>query len=278
MIDLQTLENELATRLIARREPRIVSWLFLIAFGALCGCGAITVKRSDFSEAGQPKIKIVQISDIHFDSTEAIFVEMIETINKTDPDLLVITGDFLTRKGQYESMMHCLGKITLTCPKFAVLGNWEYWSHIQLDDFRARLSKMGVSLLVNEGQVIKLGNRAVQIYGVDDYLGGKPSFNGLHARDEHLNIILAHCPKLFDVLVASDQAGNRNKTMMLSGHTHGGQITFFGLSIKTPVGSGVYSSGLYTNGKDALYVSRGIGNSVVHFRLFSPPTIEIIQL
>lgn len=250
----------------------------LILFASLCGCGAISVKHTSFSGSQLPKIRAVQISDLHYDSSESKFSEMVDKINKIDPDLLLITGDFLSKKAQLEPLIRCLSRLKATCPKYAVLGNWEYWSKVDIDTFRTRLSDIGISLLVNEGTTLTLRDRAVQIYGLDDYLGGKPNFGDFKPLDGHLNLVLAHCPILFDALTRSGGANNRNGTYMLSGHTHGGQITFFGLPFKTPVGSGDYSSGKYRKGNTTLHVSRGIGNSVVNFRLFSPPTIDVLEM
>lgn len=257
---------------------RIHGALFFVLFGTFCGCGSISVKHTSLSDGSTPKIRAVQISDLHYDSSENKFVEMVDKINKIDPDLLLITGDFLSKKTQLEPLIRCLSRLKATCPKYAVLGNWEYWSKIDIDTFKTRLSDIGISLLVNEGTTLNLRNRAVQIYGLDDYLGGKPNFGDFKSLDGHLNIVLAHCPILFDALARSGGANNRNGTYMLSGHTHGGQITFFGWPMKTPVGSGPYSSGVYQKGADLLHVNRGIGNSVVNFRLFSPPTIDLLEM
>jgi predicted MPP superfamily phosphohydrolase len=62
---------------------------------------------------------------------------------------------------------------------------------------------------------------------------------------------------------------------MLSGHTHGGQVTFFGLPLILPEGSGRYCAGEYASGACELHVSRGIGNSTVDFRLFADPEIPV---
>jgi hypothetical protein len=64
---------------------------------------------------------------------------------------------------------------------------------------------------------------------------------------------------------------------VLSGHTHGGQITFFGLPLFKPEGSGKYNSGIYKNNKWIMNVNKGLGNSTINIRLFSSPTIDVID-
>ncbi len=258
---------------------RIHGAILFVLFTTLCGCGSISVKHTSLSDGSTPKIRAVQISDLHYDSSEhETFTEMVDKINKIKPDLLLITGDFLSKKSQLDPLFRCLSKLAVNCPKYAILGNWEYWSRIDLDTFKTRLSAIDISLLVNEGRILEIRNQAVQIYGVDDYLGGKPDLKGFSPLDGHLNLVLAHCPILFDAVSKAENPDSQNKTYVLSGHTHGGQVTFFGLPFKTPVGSGDYSSGKYQKGNTTLYVSRGIGNSVVNFRLFSPSTIEVLEL
>ncbi|MBL8029506.1 MAG: metallophosphoesterase, partial [Fibrobacteres bacterium] len=181
-------------------------------------------------------------------------------------------------KNEVDNFITCFSKLTISCSKFAILGNWEYWSDVNITELKSKLLKIGIVLLINENRIISIKDRIVQIYGVDDYLGGKPDFNGFRLLNNQVNIILAHCPILFDQIINLDEINNLQKVLVLSGHTHGGQITFFGKPLKKPEGSGNYTSGIYKKKNYILNVSRGIGNSVINIRVFSPSTIEVIEI
>jgi len=119
---------------------------------------------------------------------------------------------------------------------------------------------------------------ALNVLGLDDYLGGSPSFAGYAPRADMRNIVLAHCPTLFHDLI-STYGRDAPRTYMFSGHTHGGQITLFGIPIYLPPGSGGYCSGRYTEGNHVLFISRGIGNNRnLDFRFFSDPELPVYGL
>lgn len=242
----------------------------------LLGCGAVSVKTTHLS--GGKVLKIVQLSDIHFDSTDGKFEDVVAKVNAIKPDLLVFTGDYVSNRGDYHAFVSRLRGIHVACPKFAILGNWEYWSHLDLDTLKRDFAESGIELLVNESRQIRIQDRAIHLFGLDDYLGGKPNIGIVQPSDSSVNIVLANCPVLFNGIVASEQIGKGKDLLVLSGHTHGGQVTFFGIPFKTPPGSGKYVAGLYKNGRHSLYVSRGIGNSVLKFRLFSPSTIDLFEI
>ena len=255
-----------------------VAMVLLGAALVLVGCGAVSVKTTHLSERKDSVLKIVQLSDIHCDSTDWKFEDVVAKVNAIKPDLLVFTGDYVSNKREYHAFVQRLRGLHVACPKFAILGNWEYWSHLNLDTLKQDFAESGIELLVNESRQIRIQNRTVNLFGLDDYLGGKPNLGIIQPTDSSLNIVLLHCPVLFNAVVSSEQIEKNQELLVLSGHTHGGQVTFFGIPFKTPPGSGKYTAGLYKSGRHSLYVSRGIGNSVVNFRLFSPSTIDLIEI
>jgi predicted MPP superfamily phosphohydrolase len=89
-------------------------------------------------------------------------------------------------------------------------------------------------------------------------------------------IILAHCPQLYNDLHALMPQNAQGA--VLSGHTHGGQITLFGWPLELPPGSGDYVAGIYHQDRFPLIVSRGAGTSVVNFRFFARPDIRRITI
>lgn len=223
-------------------------------------------------------MRVVQISDIHYKPPLEKFEEMVEKTNRIDPDLIVFTGDFVSKKDRVDDLIACLGKITAKCPKFAILGNWEYWSKLDTGELRAKLDGIGITLLVNEARTVSVRGREVQVFGLDDLLGGKPSLKPFHALDTGVNLVLAHCPKLFDAVSGLESVPDPRKVLVLSGHTHGGGITLFGWAVHVPVGSGKYTYGTYEKNGFRMNVSRGVGNSAINYRLFAPSSIEVIEL
>lgn len=218
----------------------------------------------------------VQISDLHFSKPDTLYNEMIDEINKLNPDVLFLTGDIVESEKGYDLMSFYLKMINLEIRKFAVPGNWDSPPGVDTEEYRIVLLKAGVTLLVNEQTEFNIEDRKIIIYGIDDLLFGQPDFSGFSPREDALNIVLGHCPQLFDTL--HDQFSDfRHPVYMLSGHTHGGQITFFGLPLYTPDGSGRFTKGFYSKDNFILYVNRGTGTSTINLRIFSSPEITVFN-
>ncbi len=136
-----------------------------------------------------------------------------------------------------------------------MLGNLEYDNKINVDLLRKKYAADGVTLLINE--IVDIDG--IKLVGLDDYIHGSPDFGILE--NVYLNsqpmIWLSHCPKPFNIVSLK----YKTPALMISGHTHGGQIAPFGKAIVAPYGSGSYKKGWYTNKKLLLYVMRGIGTS-----------------
>ena len=150
-------------------------------------------------------------------------------------------------------------------------------------------------LLVNETAVHLHRGRRLGITGLDDLVGGRPDLlaavEGVEPADAR--VLLAHCPAHRDRLRADhaevrvggalvrpgvdlDALGFR---MMLSGHTHGGQVAFFGAAPVVPQGSGRYLRGWFRDpGEIPMYVSRGIGTSMLPVRFGSVPEVAVFTL
>lgn len=222
------------------------------------------------------KFRVVQISDLHINEEKQLYDNTINMINELDPDLLFITGDTIESNASLSILEEYLDGIESDCLKYAILGNWEYWGDVDVEEYKQVLERYNIKLLINEFEQIILNGFDITIYGIDDYLGGSPDLSIWNNNESEINLILAHCPILFDSLVL-DKEETVNDFYMFSGHTHGGQITLFGKPLVLPEGSADYVAGLYEKGKCSLYVSRGIGNSTLDFRLFSTPTIELFS-
>jgi predicted MPP superfamily phosphohydrolase len=217
------------------------------------------------------KIKIVAVSDLHLPSRFVNPVKFVEMINRENPDIFVLIGDIVDKSG-YEDLISFVTEVQVRFHKISILGNWEYQSRIDLQKLKAIYNESGVKLLVNKDISI----RGLRIVGLDDFLEGEPNYtliNNVSASAEPL-LILSHCPQSFDYI--PDENGITK--LMLSGHTHGGQIALFGKVFWTPSGSGKYVSGFYRKNNNYLYVMRGIGTTGLPIRIGSRPEILVLEL
>lgn len=228
-------------------------------------------KEFDISEGSKDKIKTIHLSDLHINTIKPFHKTMAEIINKERPDALFVTGDSVNGMRGIPILDAFLAMIDSDIPKFAIMGNVDYTGRVDIATLRKTYEKHNGKLLINQNHKLSVKNRIVNIVGVDDYLCGHPDFLTA-SRDLDLSldtIVLNHCPAYRDEIDAINAKLGQKIKLILSGHTHGGQITFFGKAIFTPYGSGNYVKGWYKNKLSRLYVSRGIGTRGLPLRFGS---------
>jgi uncharacterized protein len=242
----------------------------------------ITLPRLPDPFAG---LKIVQISDFHFhEFTEAAFLEaVVRRVNEANPDLVVLTGDFVSSKplpGHFAVRMsyHCAELLSrIECPlRYAILGNHDVLvsAHAVTD----ALLTHGIPVLADSSVPLEREGRRLWLAGIKDALEGRPNLAtalpaGRNPEQEPL-ILLAHEPDF------ADHAIGRQIDLVLSGHTHGGQIRLpFLPPLLLPQMGTKYVEGLYRlrDGMQ-LYVNRGIGAVNLPFRFRCPPEISVLTL
>jgi len=220
----------------------------------------------DISKSEKDKIKIIQISDLHFDQLRYFHKSIAKKINSIKPDLIFITGDSVDKTEKIKSLNEFLELIDNSINKYAITGNWEYWGNVNLTELKNIYSKNNCELLINENRTISIKNREISIIGIDDFVGGNADFGKAveNLKETETNIVLSHCPEHRDII--TKQKGNLNIDLVLSGHTHGGQITFLGIAPFKPQGSGKYLKGWYKESEPKMYISKGIGTSILPIR------------
>ena len=220
----------------------------------------------DISKSENNKIKIIQISDLHFDQLRYFQKSIAKKINTLKPDLIFITGDSVDKTEKIDSLNEFLQLIVHSIQKYAITGNWEYWGKVNLTKLKNIYSKNNCELLINENRTITVKNREISIIGIDDLVGGNADFGKAveNLRQTETNIVLSHCPEHRDII--AKQKGALNIDLVLSGHTHGGQITFLGIVPFKPQGSGKYLKGWYKESEPKMYISKGIGTSILPIR------------
>jgi hypothetical protein len=242
----------------------------------------ITLSRLPDAFAG---LRIVQISDFHFEEfTEAAFLEIVvRKVNALAPDLVVLTGDFVSRGPlprhiAAKMSYHCAELLSrLACPlRYAILGN-----HDCMVNSRAvtdALVTHGIPVLANRCVPLERDGRRLWLAGIEDVLEQRPDLAAALPAggnpDREPVILLAHEPDFADLVVRHQVA------LVLSGHTHGGQVRFPLLPpVHLPEMGTRYVEGLFRLGDHMqLYVNRGIGTVGVPFRLWCPPEITVITL
>lgn len=204
----------------------------------------------------------------------------------------MLTGDSVDRADRLGELASFLAMLDRATPKYAILGNWEHWGRVNLDALNAVYRAANSRLLINGHAVHETGGRAIRVTGMDDLVGGKPdawSAFGL-GPEVHAHVVLAHCPEHRDVLARRavpnsleyhppTPATFEGATLVLSGHTHGGQVNVLGWTPMLPRGTGRYVRGWFRDpGGPPLYVSRGIGTSVAPVRFGSPPEVAVFTM
>ncbi len=228
-------------------------------------------KEFDISGGSEDTLKTIHLSDLHISSIKSFHKSMAERINKERPDALFVTGDSVNSMSGVPVLDAFLALIDYDIPKFAIMGNVDYTGRVDSATLRKTYEKHNGKFLVNQNHKLRVKDRIVNIIGVDDYLCGYPDFSKA-SRDLDLSldtIVLNHCPAYRDEIDTMNAKLGRKIKLILSGHTHGGQITFFGKAIFTPYGSGNYVKGWYKNKLSQLYVSKGIGTRGLPLRFGS---------
>jgi len=222
-----------------------------------------------------PPLRILQVSDLHLRAIGPLERLLIERIHATPADLVVFTGDMIDRPAGIPLLDALLGELPSGARMLAILGNWEHRCAVPVEAIARMYERHGVELLVNRSVEVDHHGRSLRVTGLDDCLLGRPDPTAALAaaapRDHHL--VLAHCPAARDRLGLPPE---HPASLVLSGHTHGGQIAPCGAAVVLPPGSGRYVAGWYRDGGPPMYVSRGIGTSLVPIRIGATP--ELVRI
>ncbi len=221
-------------------------------------------------------IKVLQVSDLHLRSIRSRHIELVKLINQINPELILFTGDVIDNNRNLKLLDNFLGMFRPEIQKTAILGNWECWKVHPLELLKV-YQKHNCELMVNHSFRYEFGNTSVAISGMDDLSAGNADFNMAMEfyKQSTYHVVMTHCPQHRDIF--QPQIKDIPVDLVLSGHTHGGQVNLLGFAPFRPTGSGRYVSGWYREGAPPMYVSRGIGTSVIPLRLGSRAEISIFN-
>jgi predicted MPP superfamily phosphohydrolase len=253
----------------------------------------VEVTRHEAPLAGLPKafdgMRVVQLSDIHLDEfTEPAFLRhVIDQVNRLHADMVLLTGDYVsdgigTTKFAIGAAWQCANILTkLECKKvYAILGNHDVC--VGPEEVAAALVANGIPVLRNACLPIEREGGRIWLSGLDDPLFGKPDpERAIPASIRNIPnepiMLMCHAPDYADTLLSHPAGGA--VSLMLSGHTHGGQVRvpFLG-AMQLPELGRKYIQGWFGLGDLRLYVNRGIGTIGVPFRFDCPPEITLLTL
>ena len=254
------------------------------ALALACGWRAVRrrprVRRRDVLIDGLPEAldgyRIGQLSDVHCGPhTPAERVaDWVERLNALEVDLVAVTGDLITHGSTHTgAVARALGALQARDGVFACMGNHDYFT--DGDGFVDELERAGLCVLRNRGVVLSRNGARLYVAGVDDTWTSRDDVDAaLAARPDGVpTVLLAHDPNLFP------QAAAREVELMLSGHTHGGQLAVPGvrrLSLARFVSH--FTAGLYRRGRSWLYVNCGAGTTGPPVRLGAPAELAVLTL
>ncbi|MGQ0540995.1 MAG: metallophosphoesterase, partial [Blastocatellia bacterium] len=244
--------------------------------------------------------RIALISDIHGGShgvDEAKLRDVVGKINEQDADVVVLLGDYVSQTSQSKPIRERslnmqisvitenLKGIRAKYGVFAVLGNHDGW--FDNKQVASGLRSAGITVLENEVAFIEMNGQKLRLFGMKDHLhmGTWQTFDGdmrrAVANYEQVGdlVVLQHSPDVFPVLNAFKTLGDDFK-LMLAGHTHGGQIWLPVLGrpmIPSSFGQKYAAGHVNENGKD-MFVTTGIGTSILPIRFMTPPEIAVLTI
>ncbi len=268
---------------VATSTRRITEWVTI----RLGGDGPETLTRVPVARerrrplSDERPLRVVQIADPHLGPWQSVrrLRTTIEDLLQHEPDLVLLTGDFLTMEGNATrgALSEALSPLRAQAGRcFAIFGNHD---HEEPDQVRDALRANGVQLLVDAEACIDTRTGPVQILGADYLRKGrqeqlKELFTSYPRRAEHLRLLLLHDPSAFHHVPAGEV------DLTLSGHTHGGQVGLVSLGLDWTVLSRSRwpDHGLFARGASRLYVHRGTGFYGFPLRVGVPGEASVLEL
>jgi len=221
-------------------------------------------------------LKITQITDFH--SNENINLEkLFNSIGKFEPDIIVITGDLIDYKTRDLTLgFEILKRSKEITPKvYFVSGNHET-NHIFAKEFNKGLDDYGIKVLDNVSETIEIKGDKINLFGAS-FFAEKEDFEAIFRdiKQVNYNVLLSHSPNRPIKFI------NNSTDLILSGHTHGGQIRLPFIGGIIAPGQGLfpkYDKGSIEIGNTTLYIDSGLGNSIYPIRLFNRVQITNIEV
>lgn len=245
----------------------------------------LQVTSYDISSSRLPSgfdgFRIVQLSDLHGAQFGEDGKELADTVSALSPDIIALTGDFVTDEGDLDAVRKLVAELVRICPVYFISGNHEFGSGLA-QQVREIMENAGVKYLSNEFLTISRGGESIVLAGVEDPL----AYADMPDPAEFAETLREAYPTEFTVLL-----GHRNYwieeypelpvDIIFCGHAHGGLVRLPGIGGLISTDRTLfpdYDAGLYETDGYTLVVSRGLGNSVPIPRILNRPEIVLTTL
>jgi predicted MPP superfamily phosphohydrolase len=281
---LAPLHSPERRRLIHAAGAAAVAAPFAVAaFGAIVERTNFHVKEIDLPvpnlHPDLEGVRIGQLSDLHVSPWLSVrdAGRAVDMLNERKPHLIVVTGDVITQPGDpLDGAIRELGRLRADAAVLGCMGNHE--RYVRCQDYETReAAKVGIGILRNQSRILRWGNGVLNVTGID-YQSRR---DGPYLIDAEklvvpgaANLLLSHNPDVFPVAV------EKGFDAVLSGHTHGGQVTVEILNRTLNVArfATPFVAGLYRLRGRSCYVTAGIGTIALPVRIGAPPEITVVRL
>jgi uncharacterized protein len=264
---------------VIRLRKAHVPFAFLRKLGAHNDVYDIEITRHEvFIDDLPPQFdgyRIAFLTDTHVAGfvRRSFYREIVTQVNRFEPDLILLGGDFVTWNRHIALMADTLlSELQSRDGILSVLGNHDYWAGG--DEVKAAMMAKGVRFIINSSTAIRRNGAELRVVGIDEVYRGEPDVDAAFANVKRgPRIGLTHHPDLIDLVE------ERRIDLLLCGHTHGGQIRFpfFGAVVVPSKYESRYASGFHRVGGVLMYVSRGIG-AIPPVRILCRPEIATFVL
>ena len=234
------------------------------------------VIESDKIPSDFENMKIIFFTDIQMDyfytKNRKRIRKIVDFINQEKPDVILFGGDYINKARGTEAVFEELKLLKAEKGIYSVYGNHDYYDYKKIT---SRLKDLGIHILKNDSIKLVTENGIIVIAGIDDYLRGEPDAEkALGNSGGNFTVLLCHNPDYFEIM---SKEAKEKADIILSGHTHGGQLNLFGFAPFVPSRYGSkYRYGLKETENGRIYISSGLGGVVFPMRFMAKP--EIVNL
>ena len=224
---------------------------------------------------------LVQLSDLHINKIGRQGEKVLQIIDRLDPDIIFLTGDYAKWQGDYEDALAFLSQLKAKIGIWGILGDYDY-SDSRKSCLFCHEANSGsftkrhqVHFLRNSSELINLPNGSIRVEGIDpEKTESFPPEKSLQLfKKAEPAVVLSHNPLLFKMF------DKNQHIFMLAGDTHGGQFALpsWLWNIIGYKKNAAYSQGLFEEGNKRMFVTRGIGTSHIPIRLFRRPEVVVLH-
>lgn len=267
------------------RKTLLIIILILLIWSFFIEPNMLVINEQNIRITALDKIKIICVGDFHVKPYQKYRLKyVVKQINEQHPDLILFVGDFVSGHDPKQSMSieNIAKEFIILRPKYGiytVLGNHDWWQNGE--NITKVLEKNGITVLANENKFINIECKKLYIAGVEDYTTRAIDIVSTLKEAKSPTILLTHNPDIFPFITNKNNFKITKKAdLVLAGHTHGGQvrIPFLGALIVPSNYKNKYAEGLVNENGRKMFVTKGVGTSILPVRFNCVPEIVVINI